>query len=239
MKQLTVNGMVISTMPIGEYDVRLVLLTKEKGKITAFARGARRMNSSFLGANRAFAMGEFSLYPGRDSYTLTGVKISEHFENVIMDLDKVSYGSYLLEIANYYGMEGINARDTLNLLYFALKAIESGNIPYRLIRAIYELRTLVINGEYPDVFHCASCGKNSDLTGFSFRYDGCLCNEHIGDNLKLSNTALCALQFIISGKISKLFSFSLKDEYMDEVCNLISKYFKGKAKKDFRSLSML
>ena len=57
-------------------------------------------------------------------------------------------------------------------------------------------------------------GKNIDLTGFSFRYDGCLCIEHIGDNLKLSNTVLCALQFIISGKISKLFSFSLKEEYM-------------------------
>ena len=239
MKQLKVNGMVISTMPIGEYDVRLVLLTKEKGKITAFARGARRMNSSFMGVNRAFSMGEFSLYPGRDSYTLTGAQISEHFESVIMDLDKVSYGSYFLEIANYYGMEGINARDTLNLLYVTLKALESGNVPYRLIRAIYELRTLVINGEYPDVLNCVSCGCNENLKGFSFRYDGVLCSEHMGDNIAISDTVLSAMQFIIKGKTSKLYSFSMKEEYIEELCNLISKYFKGKAKKDFRSLSML
>ena len=40
-------------------------------------------------------------------------------------------------------------------------------------------------------------------------------------------------------KVRNYYRHIAKDEYMDEVCNLISKYFKGKAKKDFRSLSML
>lgn len=82
----TVTGMILSAMPVGEYDRRLVILTKEYGKITVFAKGARKPNSALIGVTRSFIFGTFEVYRGRESYTMYKASAKEYFENVVMIL---------------------------------------------------------------------------------------------------------------------------------------------------------
>ena len=80
------TGMVLQTAPVGEYDRRVVILTKEQGKISAFARGARKPNSPLVGVVNPFTFGQFTLYAGRSSYTIQSVHVENYFSELRDDI---------------------------------------------------------------------------------------------------------------------------------------------------------
>ena len=159
--------MVIGTSPVNEYDRRVVLLTKERGKITAFARGARRQYSAMLAGTQLFAFGTFRVIEGKNAYTLVSAEITNYFEAIPKEPLRACYASYFLEMAGYYARENNNEIELLKLLYQTLRILCRDSVPPALIRVIYELRIFVVNGEYPECFHCICCGAEEGLEHFS------------------------------------------------------------------------
>lgn len=104
-QSVIVMGMVLTAMPVNDYDKRITILTKERGKITAFARGARRPSSQLLAATNPFAFGEFEVFEGRNSYNVTKANIQNYFRELVLDLDAASLAFYFAEFAEYYCQE--------------------------------------------------------------------------------------------------------------------------------------
>ncbi len=238
---IVLTGMVLSAIPIGEYDKRITILTRERGKITAFAKGARRSSNQLLAAANPFAFGQFEVYQGKSTYTVARAEISNYFRGLVEDYDMVCYGYYFLEMAEYYAQENADEAERLRLLYQSLRALESKKFSYDFIRGIYELKTLTINGEYPNVFSCISCGGEDDLFYFSMAKRGCICKKcqrETGGN-PIDSSTLYAMQYVISTSIEKLYTFKLSPQVQDEFLNLLKSYRKHYIGHTFKSEDFL
>lgn len=209
---IELTGMVLSASPSGEYDKRVVLLTKERGKITGFARGARRQGSTLLAAASPFCFGKFTLYEGRTAYTLVSADISNYFEKVKEDLEGACYGFYFMEFADYYGRENLDASEMLNLLYVSLLALEREQLPNALVRYVFEIKMMVINGEFPQ--------------------------DAAFDQSLLESTRY-ALQYVIAAPLQKLYTFVVKDEVQEELARIQDKVRDLYIDRKFRSLDIL
>lgn len=239
---ITVNGIILESSPQGENDRRVVLLTNEKGKISAFAHGARRPTSRLLAVTNAFSYGSFDLYEGRNSFTLKSANIKEHFEGLLSDLDKILYATYFAEVTSYYSKENDDERERLSLLIYAFNALIKGKMPLKLIKTVFELKTLSINGEAPNFFSCMDCGSEENLKFFSLKKRGVLCADCALKDEKLfpiSSSLIYAFQFTYSTEPSKLFTFLLKPEIEKDFILIVEKYRKAYFYHKFDSESFL
>ena len=244
MKQEMVLGMVLSAMPVGEYDKRLVILTKEHGKIAAFARGARRPNSPLLSCSEPFSFGNFTIYQGRDSYTIGTAEISNYFSELRNDLEGAYYGFYFCEFASCMTRENMDAIDVLKLLYQTFRCLVKKTIPNALIKIIFELKMMYLNGEGPQVFVCTKCGKQEEDMMFSVREGGLLCEScrkkrEVSDRTFLLPATVYTMQYIKSTPIEKLYTFIVKEEVLDELKACMEKYVKLYVNYELKTLEFL
>lgn len=208
---VVLTGVVLIAQPVGEYDKRLVILTRERGKITAFAHGARRPKSPLIAAANTFVFATFRLHEGRDAYTLVSADPIDFFEDLARKMPGAWYGFYFLELADYFGREGMESTDMVNLIYVALRALIRGAVGAQLIRRIYEFRMLVINGD-------------------------AAVPEEAGN---MHPAAYAALQLAAYAPLPKLFSFSLKPEAEKDFSEYVERSMCRAVDREMKSLRVL
>ena len=210
-QMITVTGLVLAAYPYGDYDKRITVLTKERGKITAFARGARRQNSPLLAVCNSFVFGEFTVYEGRSSYNLMQAKVQNYFHELSSGFAGACYGFYFCGLADYYTRGANDELMVLKLLYQTLRALSRPSIPDELIRYIYELKVLVVNGECPVDF----------------------------EKLDLCESTRYTLQYIAASSIEKLYTFTVSEQVLCELRTVLRRYRELYMEGHFKSLEIL
>lgn len=180
------RGVVLRTRAIGEKDRVLVLLTEERGKISAAARGARNPKSKLAAAAQAFTLAKFLIAKGRSLDIVSQVEIENAHTHIAGDLIKTAWASYFCEMCDALPEE-MPDPELFELLIVSLSTLDgaAGNDAAEIIGRWFEAKYLAHLGYAPILGRCVACDTKISIaaeeTGkavaFSPALGGTLCHS--------------------------------------------------------------
>jgi DNA repair protein RecO (recombination protein O) len=176
-RSFRVEAIVLRHRDWGEADRLLTLYTRQRGKIRAVAKGARKIRSRKAGHLQPFTHITLQLARARGPYIITQVETLNAYLPLRENLTLTGSAAYLAELLDQftYEEEEINLA-LFNLLNESLARLSCGEKNWITVRN-YEMRLLDHLGFRPRLFHCANCEKEikAEAQFFDAAQGGVLC----------------------------------------------------------------
>ncbi len=158
-RSFRVEAVVLRHADWGEADRILTLYTRERGKVRAIAKGARKIRSRKAGHLEPFTRVTLQLARGRDLLIVTQADTLDPYLALGADLTRTGYASYAVELLDRFTYEDESENQAIfRLLTDVLTRIASEPDPWLALR-YYEVRLLDLLGFRPHLFECANCGE--------------------------------------------------------------------------------
>jgi DNA repair protein RecO (recombination protein O) len=194
------EAIVLKRRDYGEADRILTLYTRDRGKISAIAKGVRRITSRKSGHVELFTHGIMMLAKGRNLDILTQVETIDPHAGIREDLIRTTYAYHIAELVDRFTEEEGEHPEIFDLLAGGLAAISEGEDP-SLVTRFFEMRLLGQLGYRPQLFHCSMSGEALEEEGnvFSSEAGGMVSPEHSGgvsDAIPVDPASFRVLRFL-------------------------------------------
>ena len=158
------QAIVLRTVPYGESDLVVHLLVRGRGRVSAFARGARSSRRRFGGALEPFLLVEALLAerPGQDLWMVREAAVLDAHAGLRDDLHRIAHAGYAAELAHELSRPAEPADGLFELLADFLRRLAAGRPSSARLRAL-ELGALEAAGLAPELSVCARCAHSGAL----------------------------------------------------------------------------
>lgn len=175
---VTLQAIVLRRQDIGEHDAWVVLLSRERGKLSAMARGVKRPRSKLAALTQRFTLARFHLIEGRKMVILDQGAVEESFYALREDLWRMAYATYLCELVDRAVTGEEASPEVFDLLAATLHQLLQAEDAAALVHS-FELRLLALLGYEPVLGWCVRCRGpvGGPITFFSAAQGGLLCPQ--------------------------------------------------------------
>lgn len=187
------DALILYSRDLGEADRLITLLTWERGKLTAVARGARKTKSKLAAGVDLFTYGRYQFHRGRSLDLITGQEVKEHFTAFREDAALYPYALFLSEITDRLINSAEPAPEPCALLLKGWRLLCSKNCPHpALLCRSFELKMMELAGFCPYLQGCLQCGA-AEAFLFSPRQGGLICPQCAANDALRINAGTVAL----------------------------------------------
>lgn len=242
MERFTVDGVVIKTGVTGESDLIVWILTRDRGVVRAFAKGARSTKSRLHGSVSQFSYGMFTFFENKGVFTLSEGVLNESFFALRNNFETLTFAQYFCEIILKCVEENTDTEDYLRLFLNCLHFLCEGKKNPVLIKTVFELRFACIAGFAPMLVACDGCGAyETDTMYFDCMTGKLFCGEcgRTGSLPSLKASGVAVMRHIVYSKFSSVFSFEADTETLKSVTRLTQQYLQNSVQQRFKVLSYL
>lgn len=220
----SVKGIVLSETNYSESSKILNVITEKYGLIGILSKGCRNMKSKLRGVSRKLIYGTFHIYYKENGLsTLIGVDVMNSFSKTIMDLERISYASFMLDLT-YQVIKQNDSEEIFYLLRDVLIKLEEGLSPLPLTN-ILELKLLAYLGVSPSIDACALCGSTKQIVTLSSSSGGYICRECYQNEPLVSEKTIKMIRMLYYVDPSSITKLEVSKEVTKEINEFLDDYY--------------
>jgi DNA repair protein RecO (recombination protein O) len=170
MNSKNFDALVIKSINFKDSDKIYTLLVKGLGKVSAKAKGVRKINSKRLSTLDTLNFIKVGLVGESDLRVLTETSLIYSFSNLKGNLEKLKTAYYFLELVNKLLQESSEYDEVFELLLKCLKRLDEKNFFDSRVENYFELNLLKILGYSLETSSCIAC-QSSDFENNKFYFD--------------------------------------------------------------------
>ena len=157
-----VEGIVIRTTDYGETNKIVTIYSREFGKVSAMARGAKKPKSRLAAISQLMTHGHFLIQMGSGLGTLQQGEIISSMKEIREDIFLTAYASFIIELTDKATEDKKHNPYLFEMLYQTLHYMCEGVDP-EVLSLIYQTKMLPVLGMHPYFDTCAICGRKPVL----------------------------------------------------------------------------
>ncbi len=242
MNSIHTQGVVLRYTNTNESDRMLTVFSPELGKLSILAKGCRKQKSRFLSAVQLFCYSEFVLLKVRDLYILSQADVQNTFFDLRCDLERLAYGTYILNLAEEAVNAGEGSYRLFALLLETLSYLSYGDIKASDVTSVFELKFVEIVGFKPELDHCALCDcAPTHEVSFSINHGGIVCSACMNNAhaYPIHADTLQIMRHVLAMKMEGIQTLKFYPEARTQMQQILPNFISEKLDKRFKSREYL